>query len=81
MVRDLSRVLREAWEQAPEGDVVLRVHLFGIEHAKALEGVSLHALVEAAGIPKPYATEIRKAIRLADYVTLTRPAPRRAATS
>jgi len=70
MTRDLSRVLREAWEQAPKGDVVVRVHLFGIENAEALQGVNLRALVELAGIPKPYATEIHKGMRLADYVRL-----------
>ena len=64
----LSRLLHEAWSQAPEGDVVVRIHLFGIEHARELEGVNLKTLVESAGIPKPYATEIRKGMRLADYV-------------
>jgi len=70
MARDLSRVLHEAWAQAPEGNIVVRIHLFGIQHAEALQGVDLRALVAAAGIPKPYATEIRKGMRLADYVTL-----------
>ena len=67
---DLVRALHEAWAQAPEGNVVVRVHLFGIAHAKALETVNLKELVAAAEIPEPYATEIRKGIRLADYVTL-----------
>lgn len=68
MARDLSRLLREAWQQAPEGDVVVRVHLFGIDHARDLDGVNLRDLVAAAGIPRPYATEVRKGMRLADYV-------------
>ena len=63
-------MLHEAWAQAPAGDVVVRVHLFGIKHAQELQGVSLPALVAAAGIPKPYATEIHKGMRLSDYVTL-----------
>jgi hypothetical protein len=70
MTQELAQALREAWSQAPDGDVVVRIHLFGIRHAAALQGVSLGALVDAAEIPKPYATEIRKAMRLADYVTL-----------
>jgi len=70
MARDLATLLHEAWAQAPEGDVVVRIHLFGIEHADALEGVNLRALVDSAGIPKPYATEIRKGMRLAEHVTL-----------
>jgi hypothetical protein len=67
---NLARALHDAWAQAPEGDVVVRVHLFGITHSEALEGVNLRELVAAAEIPKPYATEIRKGMRLADYVTL-----------
>ena len=67
---DVARALHEAWAHAPEGDVVVRVHLFGIAHAEALEGVNLRELVSAAKIPKPYATEIRKGMRLADHVTL-----------
>ncbi len=70
MVRDLSSALREAWADAPEGDVVVRIHLFGIRHAEALAGTNLGALVRSAGIPGPYTTEIRKGMRLADYVTL-----------
>lgn len=70
MLRDLSGVLHDAWAQAPEGEIVVRIHLFGIKYADELQGVDLRALVDAAEIPKPYATEIRKGMRLADYVTL-----------
>ena len=70
MAHDISRVLHDAWAQAPEGDIVVRIHLFGIRYAEELQGVDLRKLVDAAGIPKPYATEIRKGMRLADYVTL-----------
>jgi hypothetical protein len=68
MRSDLVRALREAWADAPRGEVVVRVHLFGIDHAEELEGLSLPELVAAAGIPKPYATEIHKGMRLAEYV-------------
>ena len=70
MAKNLSSELREAWQQAPEGETVLRIHLFAIKNAADLEGVSLRDLVAAADIPRPYATEIRKGIRLADFVTL-----------
>jgi hypothetical protein len=50
----LARGLHDAWAQAPEGDVVVRVRLFGIAHAEALEGVSLAELVaQAADRSKP----------------------------
>lgn len=66
----LARLLHEAWADAPAGDVVVRIHLFGIRHARELEDVNLKRLVVEAGVPEPYATEIRKAMRLADWVAL-----------
>jgi hypothetical protein len=69
LISDLARLLRDARDQAPDGDVVVRIHLFGIDHAEQLQGVNLNELVAAAGVPKPYATEIRKGMRLAEYVT------------
>ena len=48
----------------------LGIHLFGIRHADALWEVDLPELVAAAGVPKPYATEIRKGMRLAEYVSI-----------
>ncbi|MBX3031094.1 MAG: hypothetical protein KF809_13175 [Chloroflexi bacterium] len=72
MAHDLAGLLRVAREQAPDGDVMLRVHLFGIEHADALEQVDLKQLARSAGVPESFATEIRKGMRLAAYVTLRR---------
>jgi hypothetical protein len=66
--RDLSRDLHEARAQAPAGDIVVRLHLFGIDHAEELDGVDLKALAAQADIPVSYATEIRKGMRLAEYV-------------
>lgn len=67
---NLVRLLREAWADAPAGQIVVRIHLFGIRHARELEGVNLKALAEAAGVPVTYATEINKGMRLADWVDL-----------
>ena len=72
MGRDLAlvRPLREAYMQAAEGDVMVRIHLFGIRYAADLEGVNLKELTYAAEVPESFVTEIRKGMRLADYVTL-----------
>jgi hypothetical protein len=48
----------------------LSVHLFGIKHADEIAGMSLPELAARAGIPKAYATELRKGINLARYVVL-----------
>lgn len=46
------------------------VHLFGIKYASQIAGMSLPEIAVRAGIPKTYATEIRKGINLAKYVEL-----------
>jgi hypothetical protein len=68
MLTELAGRLREARDSAPEGDVVVRIHLFAIDNARELHGINLRELVRVAGVPRPYATEIRKGMRLADYV-------------
>jgi hypothetical protein len=54
-----------------KGDIVVTIHLFGIEYAAVLKGLDLNALAARAGISETYGTELRKGIRLADYVKIT----------
>jgi hypothetical protein len=64
---ELARMYREALatrEQATS------VHLFGIKYADQIANMSLPEVAIRAGIPKTYATEIRKGINLAKYVQL-----------
>jgi hypothetical protein len=70
-VSDLADELRVACETAKKGDVVVTIHLFGIEHADVLKGLDLRALAARAGISETYGTELRKGVRLADYVEIT----------
>ena len=67
-VAQLATTLKNAIDRAPEGEIVVSIHLFGIRHARELESVSLRELVEAAHVHKSYATEIRKGMKLAEYV-------------
>lgn len=67
---ELATILRNTCDRAPSGEKVVSIHLFGIRYAGELDGISLRDLVEAAGINAPYATEIRKGMNLAAYVTL-----------
>lgn len=69
-MRELVEELRHSVENAPKGDRVVSIHLFGIRHAKVLNGMNLHDLAERAGIGRSFATELRKGVRLADHVTL-----------
>jgi hypothetical protein len=47
------------------------MHLFAIEHAARLRGVNLKELAARAGIGESFGTELRKGVRLADYVQIT----------
>ncbi len=69
-IGELARELGNDVKTAPEGDRVVRIHLFGIRRARALAGISLKDLVARAGIPSSYHTEIHKGMRLADHVAL-----------
>lgn len=67
---NLVRELRDACARAPSGDKVVTIHLFGIRHASELDGLNLQELAERAGIGKSFGTEIRKGVRLAEFVQL-----------
>lgn len=67
---ELIRALRDAVLGAEEGNKVVAIHLFGIRYAAALDGRNLTELAEGAGLEKSWGTEIRKGVRLAEYVTL-----------
>jgi len=65
---DLVRLLDEAAHRAPARETVVSIHLFGIDHADDLRGISIPALVRAAHVRDSYVTEIRKGMKLAEYV-------------
>ncbi len=71
-ITDLARILRNAHADG-EGDMTqaLNIHIFGIEYADSLSGVSLAELVKLAGIPPSYNRELAKGKRLSAYVRLT----------
>lgn len=67
---ELTRALRDAVLGAEEGNKVVAIHIFGIRYAEALDGRNLTELVARAGLGKSWVTEIRKGVRLAEFVTL-----------
>jgi hypothetical protein len=68
---DLARKLRERTDHPRRGGKVVELHLFAIEHAGALENVSLPALLQRAGMHESYKTELRKGMNLAPFVRVT----------
>lgn len=70
---DLIMTLRQRYETADSREVVLTIHLFGIEFARQLDGQPVNTIAEAATGHKSYGSEIRKGIRLAKHVRLLSP--------
>ncbi len=66
----LLEELKRRYESAQNGEVALTIHLFGIEFAKELVGHPISDIAEFATGSRSYGTEIRKGIRLAEYVDL-----------
>jgi hypothetical protein len=67
-VEDLARKLRQITDHPVRGGKVVELHLFAIEHASALENVSLPALLQRAGMHESYKTKLRKGMNLAPFV-------------
>lgn len=68
----LGNILKEMYSNAPKGDQVAHIHLFGIKFADVLENqrLSKKEILNNAGLPESYQTEISKGIRLAKYVII-----------
>lgn len=67
---ELAEHLRTMYHQAPKGEAVAMIHLFGIKYAGQIKeaGVSAKDIVLAAGINESYAVEVNKGINLERYV-------------
>lgn len=69
-VEEAAKILRRAYRRAPKGKKSTGLHLFGIKYADELSDVDLNQLIKKAGIRDSYYAEIRKGIRLSEYVNL-----------
>lgn len=69
-VTELGETLGRMYREAPKGESVVMIHLFGVRHAddiRACEG-SIRDIVHAAGINESYVVEVNKGVNLARYV-------------
>lgn len=71
---ELAQILRRMYRNAPDREKTTAIHLFGIRYATEL-GVArgrAHRVVELSrlGDGSSYGTEVRKGMRLAQYVEL-----------
>ena len=67
--RQAIQLLGEAYENAPFGEKMLSIHLFGIQHANELEEMNLSRIArEATG--KELGVDLGYGVKLAEHVVL-----------
>ncbi len=69
-VEEAGDILRGAYNDAPQGEAVTSLFIFGIKYADDLVVLSLKDVVRKAGIRPTYYTEIRRGIKLAQYAQI-----------
>lgn len=69
-IKELGRELREMYLNAPKGDAVAMIHLFGIKYADEISNFEnpKNEIIQVSGISQSYITELSKGIKLAKYV-------------
>ena len=69
----LSRILNSMYNNAPDGDKVAMIHLFGIMFANEItqNGLTPASITEGAEINSSYSTEVSKGMKLSKYVSPT----------
>lgn len=69
-LNELADVLSDMYRNAPHGDSVAMIHLFGIKYAREIKTLeaSCKAIAKAAHINESYGTEISKGVKLSKYV-------------
>ena len=69
-VHELGAILNAMYHEAPKGETVAMIHLFGVKYADGIEAAdgSCKDIAIAAKISESYGTEIAKGVRLAKYV-------------
>lgn len=70
--QELSMDLYNMVSNSVPGNKYVQYHLFGIKYAEIIKvaNFSIEEIVEDAGIPKSIASEIRKGMKLSNFVEL-----------
>lgn len=69
-LNELGTKLSKMYNDAPKGDAVAMIHLFGIKYANEIKEseYSKKDIIKQSGISASYLTELTKGVKLADYV-------------
>ena len=71
-IKELGAALGKLYHNAPKGEAVAMIHVFGIKYAQELKQSKFNKkeVARAANIPESFGTEISKGMKLAKYVTV-----------
>ena len=69
-VSEAGAILRRAYNDAPDKEMMTGLFLFGIKYADDLVGLPLSDVVREAGLQPNYSTEIRRGKNLAKYAQI-----------
>jgi 5-methylcytosine-specific restriction protein B len=69
---DLAQKLNNMYYNAPKGEKVSMIHLFGIKYSEEIKesNASTKEIAKAANINESYGTEISKGVKLGHYVDI-----------
>ena len=65
---ELANKLSDMYNNAPKGDSVAMIHLFGINYAEQIKRNSKIEIIHKAGLPSSYLIELSKGVKLSKYV-------------
>ena len=70
----LARELKKRYDRAKRNQTILMIDLFGIEYGSTIRenAHSIKRIVQLSGIGDSYITEVTKAVKLSEHVTLKR---------
>lgn len=68
----LAEELRKRYDRAKRNQTILEIDLYGIEYGTTIrqKNYSIKRIVKMSGIGESYITEVSKAIKLSEYVTI-----------
>lgn len=71
--KELAYILKTYYDGAKRNQTILQIDLFGIKFGPIIQanGLSIKKIVQLSGIGGSYITEVTKAVKLSEYVTVT----------
>lgn len=73
---NLASILKHLYNNAPKGEQVLSIHLFGVMYGKQIKehNLRLEEIIRISGLPTSYMTEANKGKNLSKYAKVDKEA-------